>query len=118
MDRHRPRLHHPTQGSAAGTPYPSAASLRSCRESKVHRRKGPQLPPLPGGTEEPGEKRPKFVSFAWSWGWAAPALQTGWGSILGYLNIIKLLIGQQAWVGPQDLGAKFWSRFAKLPVSL
>ncbi|XP_073068648.1 protein diaphanous homolog 3 isoform X2 [Manis javanica] len=60
MDRHRPRLHHPTQGSAAGTPYPSAASLRSCRESKVHRRKGPQLPPLPGGTEEPGEKRPKF----------------------------------------------------------
>uniref|UniRef100_A0A2K6KFP0 Diaphanous related formin 3 n=1 Tax=Rhinopithecus bieti TaxID=61621 RepID=A0A2K6KFP0_RHIBE len=60
MERHRPRLHHPTQGSAAGTPYPSSASLRGCRESKMPRRKGPQHPPPPGGPEEPGEKRPKF----------------------------------------------------------
>ncbi|XP_045334370.1 protein diaphanous homolog 3 isoform X1 [Leopardus geoffroyi] len=59
MDRHRPRLHHPKQGSAAGAPYPSSASLRSCRESKMPGRKGPQHPP-PSGTEEPGEKRPKF----------------------------------------------------------
>ncbi|XP_044909803.1 protein diaphanous homolog 3 isoform X2 [Felis catus] len=59
MDRHRPRLHHPKQGSAAGTPYPSSASLRSCRESKMPGRKGPQHPP-PSGAEEPGEKRPKF----------------------------------------------------------
>ncbi|XP_045334389.1 protein diaphanous homolog 3 isoform X2 [Leopardus geoffroyi] len=60
MDRHRPRLHHPKQGSAAGAPYPSSASLRSCRESKMPGRKGPQHPP-PSGTEEPGEKRPKFL---------------------------------------------------------
>uniref|UniRef100_A0A2I3H1D6 Diaphanous related formin 3 n=1 Tax=Nomascus leucogenys TaxID=61853 RepID=A0A2I3H1D6_NOMLE len=60
MERHRPRLHHPAQGSAAGTPYPSSASLRGCRESKMPRRKGPQHPPPPGGPEEPGEKRPKF----------------------------------------------------------
>uniref|UniRef100_A0ABI7VPU9 Diaphanous related formin 3 n=1 Tax=Felis catus TaxID=9685 RepID=A0ABI7VPU9_FELCA len=60
MDRHRPRLHHPKQGSAAGTPYPSSASLRSCRESKMPGRKGPQHPP-PSGAEEPGEKRPKFL---------------------------------------------------------
>ncbi|XP_030778270.1 protein diaphanous homolog 3 isoform X2 [Rhinopithecus roxellana] len=60
MERHRPRLHHPTQGSATGTPYPSSASLRGCRESKMPRRKGPQHPPPPGGPEEPGEKRPKF----------------------------------------------------------
>ncbi|XP_058539517.1 protein diaphanous homolog 3 isoform X3 [Neofelis nebulosa] len=59
MDRHRPRLHHPKQGSAAGAPYPSSASLRSCRESKMPGRKGPQHPP-PSGAEEPGEKRPKF----------------------------------------------------------
>ncbi|XP_047576046.1 protein diaphanous homolog 3 isoform X3 [Lutra lutra] len=59
MDRHRPRLHHPKQGSAAGAPYPASASLRSCRESKMPRRKGPQHPP-PGAAEEPGEKRPKF----------------------------------------------------------
>uniref|UniRef100_A0A671DLE2 Diaphanous related formin 3 n=1 Tax=Rhinolophus ferrumequinum TaxID=59479 RepID=A0A671DLE2_RHIFE len=61
MDRHRPRLHHPTQGSAAGVPYPSSASLRSWRESKMPRRKDPQHPPPPGGTEVPGEKRPKFL---------------------------------------------------------
>ncbi|XP_032692890.1 protein diaphanous homolog 3 isoform X2 [Lontra canadensis] len=60
MDRHRPRLHHPKQGSAAGAPYPASASLRSCRESKMPRRKGPQHP-LPGAAEEPGEKRPKFL---------------------------------------------------------
>uniref|UniRef100_A0A2K5KI58 Diaphanous related formin 3 n=1 Tax=Cercocebus atys TaxID=9531 RepID=A0A2K5KI58_CERAT len=60
MERHRPRLHYPTQGSAAGTPYPSSASLRGCRESKMPGRKGPQRPPPPGGPEEPGEKRPKF----------------------------------------------------------
>ncbi|XP_047727321.1 protein diaphanous homolog 3 isoform X1 [Prionailurus viverrinus] len=59
MDRHRPRLHHPKQGSAAGAPYPSSASLRSCRESKMPGRKGPQHPP-PSGAEELGEKRPKF----------------------------------------------------------
>uniref|UniRef100_A0A667FMB0 Protein diaphanous homolog 2 n=1 Tax=Lynx canadensis TaxID=61383 RepID=A0A667FMB0_LYNCA len=59
MDRHRPRLHHPKQGSAAGAPYPSSASLRGCRESKMPGRKGPQHPP-PSGAEEPGEKRPKF----------------------------------------------------------
>ncbi|XP_004775379.2 protein diaphanous homolog 3 isoform X4 [Mustela putorius furo] len=60
MDRHRPRLHHPKQGSAAGAPYPGSASLRSCRESKMPRRKDPQHPP-PGAAEEPGEKRPKFL---------------------------------------------------------
>ncbi|XP_053772778.1 protein diaphanous homolog 3 [Desmodus rotundus] len=60
MDRHRPRLHLPTQGSAAGAAYSSSASLRSCRESKMPRRKGPQHPPPPGGPEVPGEKRPKF----------------------------------------------------------
>ncbi|XP_046936481.1 protein diaphanous homolog 3 [Lynx rufus] len=60
MDRHRPRLHHPKQGSAAGAPYPSSASLRGCRESKMPGRKGPQHPP-PSGAEEPGEKRPKFL---------------------------------------------------------
>uniref|UniRef100_A0A8C3X448 Diaphanous related formin 3 n=1 Tax=Catagonus wagneri TaxID=51154 RepID=A0A8C3X448_9CETA len=54
MDRHRPRLHHP----AAEAPYPSSASLRSCREGKMPRRKGPQHPV---GREEPGEKRPKFL---------------------------------------------------------
>ncbi|XP_043436082.1 protein diaphanous homolog 3 [Prionailurus bengalensis] len=59
MDRHRPRLHHPKQGSAAGAPYPSSASLRSCRESKMPGRKGPQHPP-PSGAGEVGEKRPKF----------------------------------------------------------
>ncbi|XP_035152669.1 protein diaphanous homolog 3 isoform X1 [Callithrix jacchus] len=59
MERHRPRLHYPPQGSAAGTPY-SSASLRGCRESRMPRRKGPQHPPPPGGPEEPGEKRPKF----------------------------------------------------------
>ncbi|XP_063088770.1 protein diaphanous homolog 3 isoform X1 [Cavia porcellus] len=56
MDRHRPRLHLPAHGSAAAAPYPSSASLRSCRESKMPRRKGPQ----PGSLEEPGEKRLKF----------------------------------------------------------
>uniref|UniRef100_A0A5F9DVH8 Diaphanous related formin 3 n=1 Tax=Oryctolagus cuniculus TaxID=9986 RepID=A0A5F9DVH8_RABIT len=61
MERHRPRLHHPGHASVAGTPYPSSASLRSCRESKMTRRKGPQHPPPPGGPEEPGEKRPKFL---------------------------------------------------------
>ncbi|XP_064442092.1 protein diaphanous homolog 3 isoform X2 [Mirounga angustirostris] len=60
MDRHRPRLHHPKQGSAAGAPYPASAALRGCRESKMPRRKGPQHPP-PGAAEEPGEKRPKFL---------------------------------------------------------
>ncbi|EHB07038.1 diaphanous-like protein 3 [Heterocephalus glaber] len=60
MERHRPRLHHPAQGFAAGAPYPSSASLRSCRESKMSRRKGPQHPPLLGSLEEPGEKRSKF----------------------------------------------------------
>uniref|UniRef100_A0A8P0N7L9 Diaphanous related formin 3 n=2 Tax=Canis lupus familiaris TaxID=9615 RepID=A0A8P0N7L9_CANLF len=60
MDRPRPRPHHPKPGSAAaGAPYPASASLRSCRESKMPRRKGPQRPP-PGAVEEPGEKRPKF----------------------------------------------------------
>ncbi|XP_021553513.2 protein diaphanous homolog 3 isoform X4 [Neomonachus schauinslandi] len=59
MDRHRPRLHHPKQGSGAGAPYPAAAALRGCRESKMPRRKGPQHPP-PRAAEEPGEKRPKF----------------------------------------------------------
>ncbi|XP_077014508.1 protein diaphanous homolog 3 isoform X2 [Tamandua tetradactyla] len=61
MERHRPRLLHPAQGSAAGAPYPSSASLRGCRESKMQRRKGPQHPPPPGGLEEPGEKRQKFL---------------------------------------------------------
>ncbi|KFO27904.1 Protein diaphanous like protein 3 [Fukomys damarensis] len=61
MERHRPRLHHPAHGSAAGAPYPSSASLRSCRESKMPRRKGPHHPPLPGSLEEPGEKRSKFL---------------------------------------------------------
>uniref|UniRef100_A0A8C9A0X1 Diaphanous related formin 3 n=1 Tax=Prolemur simus TaxID=1328070 RepID=A0A8C9A0X1_PROSS len=60
MERHRPRLHHPVHGPAAGAPYPSSGSVRSCRESKMPRRKGPQYPPPPGGPEEPGEKRPKF----------------------------------------------------------
>nr|XP_025865418.1 protein diaphanous homolog 3 isoform X3 [Vulpes vulpes] len=67
MDRPRPRQHHPKPGSAAaGAPYPASASasasasLRSCRESKMPRRKGPQRPP-PGAVEEPGEKRPKFL---------------------------------------------------------
>ncbi|KAM9049768.1 protein diaphanous homolog 3 isoform 4-T4 [Megaptera novaeangliae] len=60
MDRYRPRLHPAAQGSAAGAPYPSSASFRSCRDSKMPRRKGPQHPPPPGGPEEPGEKRPKF----------------------------------------------------------
>ncbi|KAF6083900.1 diaphanous related formin 3 [Phyllostomus discolor] len=60
MDRHRPRQHGPAHGSAAGAAYPSSASLRSCRESKMPRRKGPQHPPPPGGPEVPGEKRPKF----------------------------------------------------------
>ncbi|XP_058404259.1 protein diaphanous homolog 3 isoform X2 [Diceros bicornis minor] len=60
MDRHRSRLHHPAQGSAAGAPYLSSAVPRSSRESKMPRRKGPQHPPAPGGPEEPGEKRPKF----------------------------------------------------------
>ncbi|XP_019652192.2 protein diaphanous homolog 3 isoform X2 [Ailuropoda melanoleuca] len=60
MDRHRPRLQYPKQSSAAGAPYPASASLRSCRESKMQRRKGPQHPP-PGAAEEPGEKRPKFL---------------------------------------------------------
>ncbi|XP_034859151.1 protein diaphanous homolog 3 [Mirounga leonina] len=59
MDRHRPRLHQPKQGSAAGAPYPASAALRGCRESKMPRRTGPQHPP-PGAAEEPGEKRPKF----------------------------------------------------------
>uniref|UniRef100_A0A8C0DM28 Diaphanous related formin 3 n=1 Tax=Balaenoptera musculus TaxID=9771 RepID=A0A8C0DM28_BALMU len=61
MDRYRPRLHPAAQGSAAGAPYPSSASFRSCRDSKMPRRKGPQHPPPPGGPEEPGEKRPKFL---------------------------------------------------------
>ncbi|XP_072832741.1 protein diaphanous homolog 3 isoform X4 [Vicugna pacos] len=60
MERHRPRLHHPAQGSAAGGSYPSSASLRGCRDGKMPRRKGPQHPPPPRGPEEPGEKRPKF----------------------------------------------------------
>lgn len=71
MDRHRPRLHPPTQGSAAGVPYPASASLRSWRESKMPRRKDPQHPPPPGGAELPAEKRPKFVSVAWGWGRSA-----------------------------------------------
>ncbi|XP_062958620.1 protein diaphanous homolog 3 isoform X2 [Cynocephalus volans] len=61
MERHRPRLHQLAHGSSAGAPYPSSASLRGCRESKMPRRKGPQHPPPPGGPEEPGEKRPKFL---------------------------------------------------------
>nr|XP_044635824.1 protein diaphanous homolog 3 isoform X3 [Equus asinus] len=61
MDRHRPRLHHPAQSSSAGAPCPSSALPRSSRESKMPRRKGPQHPPPPGGLEEPGEKRPKFL---------------------------------------------------------
>ncbi|XP_039733103.1 protein diaphanous homolog 3 [Pteropus medius] len=61
MDRHQSRLHHSTQGLAAGAPYPSSASLRSCRESMMPRRKGPQHPPQPGGREVSGEKRPKFL---------------------------------------------------------
>uniref|UniRef100_A0A8D2AZI7 Diaphanous related formin 3 n=1 Tax=Sciurus vulgaris TaxID=55149 RepID=A0A8D2AZI7_SCIVU len=61
MERHRPRQHHPAHGSAAGAPYPSSASLRSCRESKMQRKKCSQHPPLPRGPEEPGEKRPKFL---------------------------------------------------------
>ncbi|KAM8785913.1 protein diaphanous homolog 3 isoform 1-T1 [Rhynchonycteris naso] len=60
MDRHRTRLHHPTQGSAAGAPHPSSASLRNRGESKMLRRKDPQHPPPPGGSAVPGEKRPKF----------------------------------------------------------
>nr|KAF6373443.1 hypothetical protein mPipKuh1_003831 [Pipistrellus kuhlii] len=60
MDRHRPRLHHPPQGSAAGAPYPSSASLRGSRDSRAPRRKGPQHPPPPRGPDGPGEKRPKF----------------------------------------------------------
>jgi hypothetical protein len=62
MERHRPRMHRPAQGLAAGVPYPSTASLRSCPEGKMQRRRGPQYPLLSGGVEEPGEKRPKFVS--------------------------------------------------------
>uniref|UniRef100_A0A2K6EZN4 Diaphanous related formin 3 n=1 Tax=Propithecus coquereli TaxID=379532 RepID=A0A2K6EZN4_PROCO len=58
--RPRPRLHHQVHASAAGAPYPSSGSVRSCRESKMPHRKGPQHPPPPGGPEEPGEKRPKF----------------------------------------------------------
>lgn len=73
MDRHRPRQHHP----AAEAPYPSSASLRSCREGKMPRRKGPQHPPPSGGREEPGEKRPKFVSLAWWWGRAALSVHLG-----------------------------------------
>uniref|UniRef100_A0A3Q2HRD7 Diaphanous related formin 3 n=1 Tax=Equus caballus TaxID=9796 RepID=A0A3Q2HRD7_HORSE len=61
MDRHRPRLHHPAQSSSAGAPCSSSALPRSSRESKMPRRKGPQHPPPPGGLEEPGEKRPKFL---------------------------------------------------------
>uniref|UniRef100_A0A8C9CKI2 Diaphanous related formin 3 n=1 Tax=Phocoena sinus TaxID=42100 RepID=A0A8C9CKI2_PHOSS len=60
MDRYRPRLHPAAQGSAAGAPYPSSASFRSCRDRKMPRRKGLQHPPPPGGPDEPGEKRPKF----------------------------------------------------------
>ncbi|XP_073899387.1 protein diaphanous homolog 3 isoform X3 [Castor canadensis] len=60
MERHRPRMHRPAQGLAAGVPYPSTASLRSCPEGKMQRRRGPQYPLLSGGVEEPGEKRPKF----------------------------------------------------------
>lgn len=80
MDRHQSRLHHSTQGLAAGAPYPSSASLRSCRESMMPRRKGPQHPPQPGGREVSGEKRPKFVSVAWGGGTAAPAQPVGYGS--------------------------------------
>ncbi|XP_057563591.1 protein diaphanous homolog 3 isoform X2 [Hippopotamus amphibius kiboko] len=61
MERHRPRLHPAAQGSAAGAPYPSSVSLRRCRDGKMPRRKGPQHPPPPGGPDEPGEKRPKFL---------------------------------------------------------
>ncbi|ELW47371.1 Protein diaphanous like protein 3 [Tupaia chinensis] len=61
MERHRPRLHHPAQGSSAGASYSSSASIRSCRENKMSRKKGLQQPALPGGSEEPGEKRPKFL---------------------------------------------------------
>ncbi|KAM9610180.1 protein diaphanous homolog 3 [Trichechus inunguis] len=60
MERHRQRLHHLAHGSSAGAPYPSSASLRGCRDGKVPRRKDPQHRPPPGGSEEPGEKRPKF----------------------------------------------------------
>ncbi|XP_003412641.1 protein diaphanous homolog 3 isoform X1 [Loxodonta africana] len=60
MERHRQRLQHPAQGSAARAPYPSSASLRGCRDGKMQRRKDPQHPPPPGGPEESGEKRPKF----------------------------------------------------------
>lgn len=90
MDRHRPRLHHSTQGSAAGAPYPSSASLRSFRESKMLRSKGPQHPPPPGGAEGPGEKRPKFVSVAWGWG--VGQLLPGWraaAQVPGFLRCIE-----------------------------
>ncbi|XP_004386895.1 protein diaphanous homolog 3 isoform X1 [Trichechus manatus latirostris] len=60
MERHRQRLHHLAHGSSAGAPYPSSASLRGCRDGKVPRRKDAQHRPPPGGSEEPGEKRPKF----------------------------------------------------------
>ncbi|XP_042637551.1 protein diaphanous homolog 3 [Orycteropus afer afer] len=57
MERHQQHLHH---CSKARAPYPSSASLRGCRDSKMQRRKGLQHPLAPGGSEEPGEKRPKF----------------------------------------------------------
>ncbi|XP_058132581.1 protein diaphanous homolog 3 [Dasypus novemcinctus] len=60
MERHRPRLHAAAHGPAAGAPYPSSASVRSRRESKMPRKKGPQYAAPPGGPEETGEKRPKF----------------------------------------------------------
>lgn len=99
MDRHRPRLHHPAQSSSAGAPCSSSALPRSSRESKMPRRKGPQHPPPPGGLEEPGEKRPKFVSSAWSWGGELPpCLRLRLSP--GILNFSKLtdLADSRGWV--------------------
>lgn len=111
MKRHQSRLHHSTQGSAARAPYPSAASLRSCGENKMQRRKDPQHPPQPGGPEVPGEKRPKFVSVAWGGSTAAPAQQVGCGSGPRTLQFHWVY---RAWRGG---GASFCSRFPELPIS-
>ncbi|KAG3292928.1 diaphanous related formin 3, transcript variant X4 [Ictidomys tridecemlineatus] len=90
MERHRPRLHHPAYGSAAGAPYPSSALLRSCRESKIQRKKGPQHPPLPRGPEEPGEKRPKFEDMNLNEDKKAPLREKDFGikkeMVMQYIN--------------------------------
>ncbi|XP_076728093.2 protein diaphanous homolog 3 isoform X4 [Callospermophilus lateralis] len=90
MERHRPRLHHPAYGSAAGAPYPSSALLRSCRESKIQRKKGPQHPPLPCGPEEPGEKRPKFEDMNLNEDKKAPLREKDFGikkeMVMQYIN--------------------------------